>query len=168
MKRLGWEHWSTTEIELVKKLSDPDANVIEELQRMLGGENAHQAFGDKESEDYDESESFEDVEEELPRTGGIEMFANDLEMHEIQLMTIETPFGFVSIDSKLKPSDRWDCWIGYANFDVSGQEFEDTITTIDGVEAFQVMSRYTFCIGIGKMFEFGEVRKDIENAFCDK
>lgn len=78
---------------------------------------------------------------------------------------IQTPFGSVPADSILKPSDRWDCWMGFTNFDLT-IKVSDRIKIIHGVEALKIMSRYTFCVGVGKMFNFSSVRKDIENAVC--
>jgi hypothetical protein len=28
------------------------------------------------------------------------------------------------------------------------------------------MSRYTFCVGVGKLFQFKDIRRNIENAIC--
>lgn len=84
---------------------------------------------------------------------------------EMRPQIIQTPWGAVSFDSILKPSDRWDCWMGYTNFDITNK-VSDKIKIVDGVEALKVMSRYTFCIGVGKMFQFSDVRKEIENAIC--
>lgn len=84
---------------------------------------------------------------------------------ELRPQIIQTPWGSVSFDSVLKPSDRWDCWLAYTNFGLT-HKISDKIKIIEGVEAIKVMSRYTFCIGVGKLFEFNSVRKDIENAIC--
>lgn len=78
---------------------------------------------------------------------------------------LHTPFGMVSSESALKPSDRWECWLGYTNFDLT-HKISDKMKFIKGVEALRIMSRYTFCVGVGKMFNFSTVRKDIENAVC--
>lgn len=75
---------------------------------------------------------------------------------------IHTPFGQVPKTSRLKPSDRWDCWTGYTNRDIT-HSIGKKIAQIPGVEALSIMSRYTFCVGIGKLFEFSVVRKEIEN-----
>jgi hypothetical protein len=86
-------------------------------------------------------------------------------MGEMRSPVIQTPFGVVTSDSLLKPSDRWDCWLGYTNFDLTNA-VSDQIKIIDGIEALKIMSRYTFCIGVGKLFKFNMVRKEIENAVC--
>jgi hypothetical protein len=78
---------------------------------------------------------------------------------------IQTPFGSVDSGSVLKPSNRWQCWLAYTNFDLTFK-VSDKIKTINGVEALKVMSRYTFCVGVGKLFNFTSVRKEIENAIC--
>ena len=38
-------------------------------------------------------------------------------LSEMQSPVLHTPFGAVPSDSILKPSDRWQCWLGYTNFD---------------------------------------------------
>ena len=77
---------------------------------------------------------------------------------------IHTPFGTVAQKSKLKPSDRWDCLTGYTNKDIT-HDVVKKIGKVPGVEALAVMGRYTFCVGVGKLFEFSSVRKDIEKVF---
>ena len=84
---------------------------------------------------------------------------------DMQSQVIHTPFGTVPSDSVLKPSDRWQCWMGYTNFDLT-HELSDKIKFISGIEALRIMSRYTFCVGVGKMFNFTSVRKEIENEIC--
>jgi hypothetical protein len=126
-------------------------------------------------------ESWSEKEKELVDLSDLENYETEVETDSEQIMQsenflsplfgdmkpqiIQTPWGTVSFDSILKPSDRWDCWLGYTNFGVT-HKISDKIKTIEGVEAIKVMSRYTFCIGIGKLFEFSSVRKDIENAIC--
>ena len=78
---------------------------------------------------------------------------------------VETPLGIFSEDSLLKPSSRWDCWIGHTNFDIT-KGILDTIEEITGVEALRAMGRYTFFIGVAKLFLISEVRKSIEQALC--
>ena len=51
-----------------------------------------------------------------------------------------TPMGPYPEESLMKPSDRWDCWLGYTNFDISNA-VEDQIENIEGVEALRVLGR---------------------------
>lgn len=79
---------------------------------------------------------------------------------------IHTPFGHVPFDSRFKPTDRWQCWLGYTNFDIT-KTIADKLQKIEGVDILKVLSRYSFCIGVGKMFEFAQVRQDVEHEICN-
>ena len=59
--------------------------------------------------------------------------------------------------------NNFECWMGHTNFDIT-PAIKNQLDTIRGVELLKVCSRYRFFIGIGKMFEFSDVRKDIENT----
>ena len=80
---------------------------------------------------------------------------------------IHTPLGPYPEDSLLKPSNRWDCWIGHTNFDITTDMAEKLETEVSGVEALKVIGRYSFFIGIAKLFDITEVRKDVETLLCD-
>mgnify|MGYP001489923786 CR=1 FL=1 len=79
---------------------------------------------------------------------------------------VQTPLGIFHYEDKLKPSEKFDCWIGYTNFDIT-QNVSDLIEFVDGVEALEVMSRYTFFLGVGKMFNFRDVRLGIESLILE-
>jgi len=120
---------------------------------------------EKELAEISDLESFDmEMQEESEQIMQSDNFLSPI-LGEIRPQVIQTPWGVVSFDSALKPSDRWDCWLGYTNFGLT-HKISDKIKVIEGVEAIKVMSRYTFCIGVGKLFEFHNVRKDIENAIC--
>jgi hypothetical protein len=78
---------------------------------------------------------------------------------------IETPLGIYSDTSILKPSSRWDCWLGYTNFEIS-KKIGNIIEEIPGVEALKIMGRYSFFIGVGRLFSIKDVRKSIEESLC--
>ena len=79
---------------------------------------------------------------------------------------IHTPLGVYPEDSLLKPSDRWDCWIGHTNFDITNNIALKLDSDIDGIEALKILGRYSFFIGIGRLFDIAQVRKDIETLLC--
>lgn len=56
---------------------------------------------------------------------------------------------------------NYDCWIGHTNFDIT-EDIKNTLDTVDGIEILKICSRYRFFIGIGKMFNFKQVRINIE------
>ena len=57
---------------------------------------------------------------------------------------------------------HFDCWIGHCNFNLT-DDIKDEMDKIEGIEVLKICSRYRFFIGIGKMFDFKNVRQDIEN-----
>lgn len=62
---------------------------------------------------------------------------------------------------------RFDCWIGHTNFNIT-TSIKDKLNEVDGIEVLNVISRYRFFVGIGKMFKFTDVRKDIEDSILSK
>lgn len=57
---------------------------------------------------------------------------------------------------------NFDCWMGHTNFDLT-KEIKHSLDHVEGVEVLKICSRYRFFIGIGRMFDFKDVRKNIEN-----
>jgi len=117
-----------------------------------------------------------------PETDTDETPYNDMEIpHELLSQDIfiqpqkilYTPMGAYPEESLMKPSDRWDCWLGYTNFSITN-EIEEQIggdatgvkEGVEGVEALRVLGRYSFFIGVGKLFNIRGVREDIEKKLC--
>jgi len=61
---------------------------------------------------------------------------------------------------------NFDCWIGHSNFDIT-ESIKDELEKTNGVEVLKIQSRYRFFIGVGRMFEFQSVRKEIENSLLN-
>ena len=47
---------------------------------------------------------------------------------------LHTPLGIFPEESTLKPSDRWDCWLGYTNFGITRNIKNILDNEIDGIE----------------------------------
>lgn len=58
---------------------------------------------------------------------------------------------------------NFDCWIGHTNFDIT-KHIKSTLNKTEGVEILKIISRYRFFVGVGQMFDFKEVRKNIEKG----
>lgn len=56
---------------------------------------------------------------------------------------------------------NFECWIAHTNFDITNR-IKTELNKIPGIEILKVLSRYRFFIGIGQMFDFQEVRSNIE------
>lgn len=78
---------------------------------------------------------------------------------------LDTPFGNFILDDDLNPYKEFEFWVGHTNFDITGS-IEDIINTTPGVEALQLISRYRFVIGIGKLFAFADVRALLQQKLC--
>ena len=119
---------------------------------------------DESSESDDQEEN--DLEEDSEFSAYQKMAMSELEHIQAQPSPIVTPFGVYSDKSKLKPSDRWDCWIGNTNFGIT-EELALQIEEAEGVASLRVMDRYTFCIGVAKLFNIKQVANNIQEAICN-
>lgn len=62
---------------------------------------------------------------------------------------------------------NFDCWMGHTNFDIT-PIIKEELNNIPGIEVLKICSRYRFFVGIGSMFNFTDVRKDIETKIIPK
>ena len=62
--------------------------------------------------------------------------------------------------------NQFDCWMGHTNFDLT-KSVEKIIESVEGVELLSIIGRYRFFIGIGKLFNFSDVRRTIESILCN-
>tara|TARA_R110000824_G_scaffold274367_1_gene463070 strand:- start:1369 stop:1995 length:627 start_codon:yes stop_codon:yes gene_type:complete len=83
-----------------------------------------------------------------------------------QQRVLYTPMGPYPEESTLKPSDRWDCWMGYTNFPITNKVLSILNHDIEGIEALKILGKYSFFIGVAKMFEIADIRKNIEESLC--
>lgn len=83
-----------------------------------------------------------------------------------QQKILYTPIGPYPEESMLKPSDRWDCWIGYTNFPITNKISNTLNKSVEGIEALKILGKYSFFIGVAKLFDISEVRKSIEETLC--
>jgi hypothetical protein len=133
-----------------KKIAWENWNVLEEEMLAMENDNFPPGFIDDAEEEEDEELS------PMPLSSLLMMGGSK---------NIETPLGVYSETSILKPSSRWDCWIGHTNFEIT-KNIGDIIEEIPGVEALKIMGRYSFFIGVARLFSIKDVRKDIEKSLC--
>jgi len=80
---------------------------------------------------------------------------------------VTTPLGVYQMHDKMNILNQFECWMGYTNFDIT-PEVRDIIEKSPGVELLSILSRYRFFLGVGKLFEFPDVRKEIESQLCNE
>ena len=109
--------------------------IMDSILDKLADKNADESEGYKDS--YSDSEDEEDVSHAM-----IPMSRQLIE--DISMLT------------------NFDCWMAHTNFDIT-PKIKNELDSIKGVELLKVCSRYRFFIGVGKMFDFKEVRQRIED-----
>lgn len=134
--KMAWESWNAKEEEMIESKDLQHKNLLTELTQ--------------------NDITYEEDAEMSP--------AGD--MIEVTLPQISTPFGSFSTNSIFKPSDRWECWIGHTNFVIGPKCFKILNESIPGIEALSIMGSYTFCIGVAKLFDAADVKRQIEQTFC--
>jgi len=78
---------------------------------------------------------------------------------------IDTPFGKYDPESPFRPAQRWDCWVGHTNFRLT-KGIVKALTQVEGIAAIKIMDRYSFCIGVAKLFKFKHVASEINRVLC--
>lgn len=87
-----------------------------------------------------------------------EMFQDENEEENAGGIVLSIP---ESLSTEIQLTTNFDCWVGHTNFNIT-EQVKDKINKIEGVEILKIYSRYRFFVGIGRMFDFKDVRKDIE------
>lgn len=135
-KKISWENWNQLEKDFLKKMNAYCKNDFDEI------------------EDEDDEYSWKDSHEEPDKLMSLASLSGS--------QSFQTPFGMYPIDSLMRPSDRWNCWIIHTNFNISARIYNILEKEIDGIAALIIIDRYTACIGIGKLFNETLVKEKIE------
>ena len=125
---------------------------------------AWESWNAKVSESPQEAGIIEAQEEKILFDESVEMIPPDLLIQSPKMLY--TPLGVYPENSCLKPSDRWDCWICHTNFPITNSITEILESEIDGIEALKILGKYSFFIGVGKLFNISNIRRDIEETLC--
>lgn len=106
---------------------------------------------DNHEEEYDslEDDTTEHSEEAMPP------------LTHSQMKVIVTPIGLLPIDV-LSSAEKFNFWIGHTNFDITGG-VANVIEQSSGVEILDIITRYRFRVGIGKIFTDRDVMKEIND-----
>ena len=94
----------------------------------------------------------------------------EVEQEEAYQQHESTEMGYVfagmpeELSNEKQMISNFDCWLGHTNFNIT-KSVKERLENVRGVEVLKICSRYRFFIGIGRMFDFSEVRKEIEESF---
>lgn len=142
MKKIGWQKY---EDYIEKQLSSPI------LTNMI--QNIAASHLTNTEEEMDDEEDYEEDEED------------NSTKKPFSLMTPLMPLTNQLMDD-IAMLSSFDCWIGHTNFDIT-PSIKNTLDKIPGIEILKIFSRYRFFVGIGRMFDFKDVRKNIEDALIE-
>jgi hypothetical protein len=137
--KIGWQKYEDL---IEKQLSSP---ILSNIMKTIAKNNAISQI-----EDEDEIEDIEEEESIFNDNAGIELNKPFILPVSQQLLEDVTMLS------------NYDCWIGHTNFDIT-PIIKEKLNRTPGIEVLKICSRYRFFIGIGNMFDFGDVRKTIED-----
>lgn len=142
MKQQKTIAWQKYEDYIEKQLSSPMlTNIIQNIAALHNPSLLSEE--DDEDEDIDDDEDYLDIDKDTTKN--------------------LTPFLPITnqIIEDVSMLATFDCWIGHTNFDIT-PTIKNILDTTEGVEVLKVLSRYRFFVGVGKLFDFKEVRQNIE------
>ena len=141
-KKIGWQKYEDV---IENQLSSP---------MFLALMESVAAAQDAQLEQQIEQMEAENGEEFFQENYHAETEGQDLVQHQV------IPFSKDMLDD-MAMSANFDCWIGHCNFDITPR-VKEVLDSTEGVEVLKVCSRYRFFIGVGKMFQFKNVRMKLE------
>lgn len=131
-QRIGWQKYEDL---IEKQISSPLIKTI--LHNMTQDDSHALDNTDEEENDYDQTE-----------------------VNHNEELSLVMPISRQLLDD-ITMSSNFECWVGHTNFDITNT-IKEKLDKIQGIEVLKIWSRYRFFIGIGKMFDFTEVRNNIE------
>lgn len=78
------------------------------------------------------------------------------------IRALSTPMGIIPMEETVPSGKIFNFWIGYTNFNIT-KNIAYIIEQTDGVETLDIFTRYRFRIGVGKLFEDGDVMRQINS-----
>lgn len=81
-------------------------------------------------------------------------------------VVIETPLGLSVLDDRFSLLNQMEWRIAHTNFPVC-KKVMTIVNFCPGVDSLSILSRYSFVIGFGKMFDSAEVRREIERLLIN-
>lgn len=98
----------------------------------------------------------------------LEMFQEALDAEEGDYVIQERAYQpDETLAEHINLSANFDCWLGHTNFNITPKVL-DIIEATEGVELLKICSRYRFFVGVGRMFDFKEVRTSIEKTLIQE
>lgn len=143
LKKIGWQKY---EDYIEKQLSCPILQNI--VQNMLSHTMDEELLNEEIEEDEDEDDDTYDSHDDEKKS------FSSIALNKLMPITPQ-------LIEDVSMLSNFDCWIGHTNFDIT-PKIKAKLNIIPGIEVLKILSRYRFFVGIGQMFDFQNVRYDIE------
>lgn len=109
---------------------------------------------------------FSSIAKNMPEDSSEELFSQPDPLEEPKEDSVLINMG-EDLSNEITLAESFDCWLGHTNFNLT-EDIKDSLNKVDGVEVLKICSRYRFFVGIGKMFEFTDVRERIEKDLLNQ
>ncbi len=83
--------------------------------------------------------------------------------HMGKMKVLATPMGLIPMTEHSTPSKVFNFWEGHTNFNIT-DGVKEIVNKTDGVETFDIFTRYRMRIGIGKIFKPKDVMYSINTS----
>ena len=104
----------------------------------------------------EEVAEFEELEEEFKDAD-----LNDIEQQMFQFLITDN--GAVPINNNHSIDKIFNFWTGHTNFSITPKIAKE-IELVEGVEVLDVITRYRFRVGVGKLFKGNEVMSSVQRT----
>lgn len=140
-------------------MSKKQASVRFEVWRDPYGENMEDVewpgFNKSAKADSEPDRPFKDSYEEAEHNASTEVVPTK------PIPFVATNMGIIPLTEYSRPSKVFNFWVGHTNFNIS-KNICKIIEETEGVEIFNVFTRYRFRIGIGKLWNSGDVMRNVK------
>lgn len=137
----------------------------------FGGDDLEQYLLSSIADQINDPDFEEELDEELEEYNNIieEEYEEEYEEDNIRekvmktpIRVMATPMGIIPMTENTASGKIFNFWVGHTNFDIT-KKIADMIEKTDGVETFDVFTRYRFRVGVGKAFSDSETMREINS-----
>ncbi len=137
--KIGWQKYEDV---LESQINSP---IIDQLyQSMIKRSNEYTSLKDLNEEELEQLEEMLSAQLDNPP------------QEETMMLNIDE-----NLAGEISLATNFNCWVAHTNFNLT-ERLKNELDSVEGVELLKIFSRYRFLVGVGKMFDFTEVRREIE------
>ena len=132
----------------------------------LGEDDLDHIHTDKNEQDFsldnDIGDFYDDTNLDNEENETQDIQEENIQFYKKATRVIMTPMGIIPYTENTASNKIFNFWVGHTNFDIT-RKVSDIIEKTEGVETFDVFTRYRFRVGVGKAFSDSEVMREINS-----